>query len=440
MSKHHKLSLISAIFININIMLGSGIFINSTVLANMVGALGALCYTLVGILMLPLIISITRLLALHPSGGFYTYGAQEIHPFAGFFSAWSYATGKLASAVIITQFAVLLLQQVIPALASIDPLMLNGSIMGLFILLNMFDIQTGSSIQNAFFVLKTVPVLFGMLVGMYLFSGAHLAAEPISFEAIPSALPLVLFALAGFEAACSLSSKIENATRNGPIAIYASYAVVIGATTLFQFLIYAGLGNALAQFVDYRSLFPALLTGLLPTHAQIAHQFSNIIHLAIAASALGGSYGIIFSNSWNMYTLAQHHHLFGAKRMIQLNRYHIPWLCVVAEAIIYYLYLFVSQGSQIPLQQIGAIGPTIAYSISALSLLFYYWKKSESIILPTIALGSCTLLFTAGIYSLILDGISSLALFGTLSLIGSAMFWLTYSSSNLNGDKSYNAK
>lgn len=436
MSKHHKLSLASAIFININIMLGSGIFINSTVLANKVGALGAFCYTLVGLLMLPLIISITRLLALHPAGGFYTYGAKEIHPYAGFLSAWSYATGKLASAVIITQFAVILLQQVIPFLAALNPLFLNGSIMALFILLNMFDIQTGSSIQNVFFALKTVPILFGMSVGLYLFSGAHLAAQPISFAGIPIALPLVLFALAGFEAACSLSSRIENAEKNGPIAIYSSYAAVIAATTIFQFLIYAGLGSALAHFIDYRSLFPALMQSLIPLHSSMANHLSNIIHLAIAASALGGSYGIIFSNSWNLYTLAQHNHLFGASHLVKFNRHHIPWLCVILEAAIYYLYLLVSQGSQIPLQQIGAIGPTIAYSISALSLLFFYRKKSESIVLPLIALGSCAILLSAGIYSLIINGIASLALFGTLSILGSLMFVITSrSSTNFNGNQ-----
>ena len=43
-------------------------------------------YILVGILMLPLILSIAQLLRLHPAGGFYTFAQKEINPFMGFLS------------------------------------------------------------------------------------------------------------------------------------------------------------------------------------------------------------------------------------------------------------------------------------------------------------------------------------------------------------------
>ena len=85
-----KLSLLSAIFINVNIMLGAGIFINTSTLAQKTGLLGAGMYLLVGLLMLPLILSIAHLLRLHPAGGFYIFAKKEISPFMGFFSGWSY--------------------------------------------------------------------------------------------------------------------------------------------------------------------------------------------------------------------------------------------------------------------------------------------------------------------------------------------------------------
>ncbi len=441
MAHPQKLSLISAIFININIMLGSGIFINSTILAQKAGIFGAFCYVFVGLLMLPLIISITKLLSIHPSGGFYTFGSKEIHPFAGFFSAWSYSTGKLASAVIITQLAVLLIQGVIPFFGAYNPLLLNGIIMSFFIVLNMLDIKTSSTIQACFFGLKTIPILFGILVGLYLFSGANIPAQHVTLTDISFALPLVLFAIAGFEAACSLSSQIENAQKNAPRAVFISFFVVIAATTLFQLMIYGALGTALAAMPDYRSLFPALVSDLLPVGSILQSHLTNLLHLAIAASALGGSYGIIFSNNWNLYTLAQHGHLFGSKKFIQFNRYHIPWLCVLLEGAIYLLFLLISHGSQIPLQQMGALGQTIAYTLSAFSLYFAVNKhpnlSHNSKWIALLAMGSCLLLLGSVIYGLIKYGFYSLITFAVLLTIGTFMFWLTRNqSTNLNGNQS----
>ncbi len=433
----HSLSLFSAILININIMLGSGIFINSTVLAKQTGVLGGFCYLLVGILMLPLIISISKLVAIHPVGGFYTFGSKEIHPFAGFVSTWSYATGKLASAVIITQIAVLLLQQTIPLLTAIHPLMLNAIIMGTFLALNMLDIKTNKTIQSYFLGLKLIPILFGIFISLYLFSPSNVQPHYDNFLNIPISLPLIVFAIAGFEAACSLSSKIKDAPKNAPRAILISYGIVILTTTVFQFMIYGALGDTLAALPDYRMLFPTLVNHLLPSAQALQINLVNMFHLAIAASALGGSYGIIFSNNWNIYTLAQNNHLFASKRFLSFNRHAIPWLCVLAEGAIYFLFLLVSRGHQIPLQQIGALGPTIAYTISSFALWRAVSKRPSIAIahwIPKLASINCLGLIATAVYSFFVNGMSSLIMFGSLFAFGCAMFFITgkQKSSNLN--------
>lgn len=440
MSPHsQKLSLFSAILININIMLGSGIFINSTVLAKQAGVLGAFSYLIVGILMLPLIISMSTLVGLHPSGGFYTFGSKEIHPFIGFISAWSYIIGKLGSAVIVTQISVLLLQQTIPLITPLNPLLLNGSIMGVFLALNMLDIRTNKTIQSYFLGLKLIPILFGIFISLYLFSPSNVVPQYDTLANIPVTLPLVVFAIAGFEAACSLSRKIHDAPRNAPRAIFISYGIVIATLTLFQLMSYGALGGVMQALPDYRYLFPALIQKAVPSAQLLQVNFVRIMHLAIAASALGGSYGVIFSNSWNVYTLAQHNHLFGSQAFTRYNRYAIPWLCVILEGAIYFLYLFVSRGSQIPLQQIGALGSVIAYTLSALALWFAVYKRTDITIakwIPKLAFGNCLILIAATLYSFLTKGINSLLVFGSLFLIGCLMFWLTSgSSTHLNREQ-----
>ena len=409
-------------------MLGSGIFINSTVLAKQAGIFGALSYLIVGVLMLPLIISMSTLVGLHPSGGFYTFGKEEISPFVGFVSTWSYIIGKLASATIVTQISVLLLQQTIPWLSRFNSLHLNGGIMAIFIALNMLDIRTNKTIQSYFLGLKLIPILFGIFVSLYLFSPGNVAPQYDVLANIPVTLPLVVFAIAGFEAACSLSRKIHDASTNAPRVILISYGIVIATLTLFQFMIYGALGSLLTELPDYRFLFPALVQHIIPTTEALQVNMVRILHLAIASSALGGSYGVIFSNTWNVYTLAQHKHFFGSKAFTQYNRYAIPWLCVLLEGAIYLLYLVVSRGSQLPLQQIGALGGTITYTLSALSLWVAVNKRNDITIarwIPKLAFGNCLILMAATLYSFLTKGMSSLIVFGSLFALGCLMFWLT---------------
>ena len=95
-----KLSLPAAIIINMNIMLGVGLFVNTISLAKMAGIMSPFIYLFVACLMLPLVLTIAKLLKLHPGGSFYAFGAQEISPLFGFLASWSYFISKMASATL----------------------------------------------------------------------------------------------------------------------------------------------------------------------------------------------------------------------------------------------------------------------------------------------------------------------------------------------------
>ncbi|HVX00234.1 MAG TPA: hypothetical protein VHA52_07355, partial [Candidatus Babeliaceae bacterium] len=110
-----KLSLCAAILINLNIMLGSGIFVNTVLLAQTAHSLGAFAYLLVGIALLPLIFTISYLVKLYPTGTFYDFAAS-VNPLIGFISSWSYFTAKLASCALGIHVCVSLLQTIFPLL------------------------------------------------------------------------------------------------------------------------------------------------------------------------------------------------------------------------------------------------------------------------------------------------------------------------------------
>jgi len=423
MKEAYKLSLPTVILINLNIMLGVGLFINTTELAKRAGILGALSYVTIGILLLPLIFSFVQLLRRYPGGGFYAFGTQSIHPFAGFISTWSYFVGKLASATLVIHTFVLLIQAAIPFFNAYNPLMLDCITLSIISLLNLFNIKTGSAIQAWTMAFKMIPITLLILVGLFFIQGTNFIITKPILPSIAGTLPLVLYATLGFEAACSLSSKIKDAHKNAPLAILISYGLIIIIYCLYQLIFYGVLGTALAQQPDYRTAFPTFLDYILPGATQLSSVLIIIIHLAIAASALGAAYGIFYSNMWNLYILAEHNHIFAANRFTFLNKQQIPFLCVIAEAIICLIYLGATYGNQLPLQKIGAFGVTITYMMSVLSLLVVRYRNRESFWLPLCGLINCIVLLIACINSFFETGIADLGVFAFLFCFGIIMFW-----------------
>ena len=416
----HKLSLKTAILINLNIMMGGGIFINTVELSKRTGLLSACMYPLVGILILPLIIAIAQLLKLHPSGGFYTFAQKEISPFIGFMSTWSYFIAKLASASLMIHISMSLITQIFPGLLTVAPLIVYDlCILTLFVCLNLANMKTGSRIQMGFLGFKLVPLFFVIGAGVITFAPSTLSTLPVIWHGVPSALPLVLFAAMGFEAICSLSNKIEDAERNGPKAIMYSFCIMMLLVFLFQFFFYTSLGNQLAMQANFLGAFPAFITSLFGS-TSIAYPLTSLFHLAIATSALGGCYGVLYSNCWNLYILAEHKKIFGWSLLTQLTGQSIPIACIFIEWIFCCLYLLTTGGNQIILQQVAALGTVISYTI-CVAALYAASKRTNNqshIYLTWAAFMSCFILIGACIRNFIIGGIIPLIGFIALFCVG----------------------
>lgn len=426
MTKRNLLSLRTAILININIMFGTGVFINTVPLAKFAGFLGFLSYLIVAILLLPLIIAIAALIRRYPAGSFYTYAAQDITPIAGFISAWAYFTAKLASAALLVHVFTTLIQTVFPAFQAVSPFILDVVILLFFGWLNLFNMKTGSKLMYMFIVFKFTPILFAIITGLYLWNYWSAPPDTFLWSGIPVTLPLVLYAFTGFEASCSLSRSIDCSEINGPKAVLRSYIIVVLITVIYQLLFFAAFGKLLAIQENFSGAFPALLKTVFPLSPAIQRHLIVILHSALASSALGSSYGILFSNHWNLYTLAEHKHIFFHKIFTRLNVHNIPTAGIILEILFCIGYLLLTLGNQIPLQQISVLGCTIAYTFSVVGILIARRQGRTIGIKPLViycALGSCLLLIGACVRNFILNGIVSLVAFMLILAIGVIMFY-----------------
>lgn len=421
----NKLSLSSLVLISINVMLGSGVFINTAVLAQQTGSLSPLVYGIVGILLLPLILGIIELWKFSEKGCTFYHFGLALSPFFGFISSWSYFIGKICSFTLGIHVCISLIQSIIPVLQVVPTLLFDVLVIIACTALNLLNLHAGIKIQYGFLILKLIPILFVIISGLYLFTGSYIYENIPNFSAIPTTMPLVLYAFAGFESSCSLSGSIENPEKNGPKAILFSYLLVVMLLILFQFMFYAAIGPALGLVKGgYLGVFPTLVDKLA-NNFYLKKILVDIFHIGIASSSLGSSYGIMFSNSWNLFTVAKNDHVFGKKLFVKLNLNQVPYFCVLAQAVLSFIYLFITRGSQIPLQQTGALSMSIAYTICSLSLLVMLYKKDKKIkLLAVLSLISCLILVASFTWNIWRLGISNLLVFFAIAMIlGTYMFY-----------------
>lgn len=421
MSQTPHLSLVSAIIININIMLGSGIFINTVILPQHTGALGAVAYGIGGLLFLPLILAFSQLLKDFPGGTFYDFGAA-IHPVIGFTNSWTYFVGKLATAAIGIHVFVTLMQAINPAIAGYEPLVLDTLIVCLFVALNLFNLKTGRNINYIFIILKMIPILFVLFTALFLFNPCNFTVESFKWAGLPASMTFVIFAFAGFEASCSLSKQIINPEKNGPRAILISYLITLIILMSYQIGFFGMIGAAFCSLSGYREAFPVLIQQCIPGHEGI-QWFLRVITLSgIAASSLGSSYGVIYSNFWNLHALAQQNYLIGSPLFLRKNSYGTPMACVIAAGIIILCYQWFSWGNIVPLQQISATGNLTAYTISVASFLVLCLRNKKHQILALLASLSCLILYSSIIVTGHTLGFEPLLMFFGIIGMGLVMF------------------
>lgn len=427
MSHHHKLSFWTVVLVNLNVMFGTGIFINTVTLAHLAGFFGFLSYVIVALLLIPLIICTGALLQFYPDGGFYAYASKTISPLAGFISAWAYFTAKLASAALLVHVFSTLITTLFPHLIIFNILFLDSAIICLFAWLNLLHMKTGRTIMYTFLVFKITPILFAIVSCLYLYKFWSVPPETLLWSGIPTAIPLVLFAFMGFEICCSLSSSLENARKNGPRVVFLTYAMVVSITILYQLLFFLTAGTQLMALQNYLGVFPTLFNLLIPHNYFAAKHLTSLLHIALACASLGGSYGILFSNHWNLYTLAKHNHTFFAPLLTKLNKYEIPMVCILIEAFFCIFYLITTQGTVVILQQISVLGTIIAFAMSMIGLICA--NKQHHFFRPWwlawFALGSCTFFVGACVRNFYFNGLYALYLFAFILFFGLCMFWAT---------------
>jgi APA family basic amino acid/polyamine antiporter len=240
-----KLNLFDATLLVIGSVIGSGIFLTTGIIANVLPS----AYWILFVWVLGSVISLfggltlAELGAMMPeAGGQYIYLRAAYGPLIGFIYGWTTflvtQTGGIAAlAVGFTEY----LSYFLPALSLNNTLLAcngftvsTGQItaavtIAILTAINYFGIRSGSLVQNFFTILKILAVAVLVLIGMYLlFTKAPIAGltSDISLPrgmglvtAVGVALIAVLWTFDGWYAVNSVASEIKNVEKNLPLSL-----------------------------------------------------------------------------------------------------------------------------------------------------------------------------------------------------------------------------
>ncbi len=385
----HTISVRMAVLIIINIILGTGVFINTAMLIQKTGFLGGFLYPVAGLFFLPIVLGMARLVSFYKEGTFYTFGASLSHRWAIFTSLF-YFIAKLASATLsITVFS-RFLQYSCPFFATTPLLYIAAGIIACFTALNMLNIRLGGMIQIGFVIMKMTPLLTVIAAGLYHYK-LLLAVDPVLlWDGTASGLPLLFFCFLGFESACSLTPIIKDPQKNAARVIIIAFCTVLLLAFLFQTILYCVVSSGVVDGMNYTGIFPLFLT---QTFASLSHVLIPLFSLFIGCSALGGAYGILYSNMWNLYTIGKNNIFPGSYLITTQLSSGIPFYCVIAEGAVCLVYLILTQGAQLPLQITATVGSVIVYGICMIAL----WKRERSF-LSVIAILFSAILIVLSLY------------------------------------------
>jgi amino acid transporter len=418
MSSSHRLSLAAGVLININIMVGSGIFINTVLLAQLAGVASAITYILVGLLILPLMVSFACLAHMHHGGSLYNYGAR-LHSYLGFFSAWGYTITKLASCGVAIHVCTTLLSSIIPVLVPIPILACDMVVLSLFTFLNCCHVHIGKKVQGLFVIGKMIPIGTVLIVGSWYFSYA-LVQETFatSFTGIVTGIPFVLYAFMGFEASAGFNRHLVDPKRDGWRVMAIAFVIGVAVTTLFQWLLFGSIPH-IEELASYREVFPALLSSW-HLSAGMKQMALILLHGGIAASAAGVGFGILYANAGNIGELASYKFL--PNMFVCRSTENTPVNCLILEALIVAGFLFTGHQSLPLLQQLAAFGATCTYIVSVIALLREQRASYKIKFIAIAGLISCSVLLGAALRNFWVMSMIPLWIFIIIHFVGLLLY------------------
>src|SRR6266550_2640932 len=351
-------------------MIGSGIFIVSTIIARQVGAPGWLLvvWIVTGLLTLTAALSYGELAAMMPkAGGQYVYLREAFSPLWGFLYGWTLflviQTGTIAAvAVGFARYSGVLVPWVSESTYLIAPIRFGGyafslstaqfvglAMIALLTFMNTRGLTLGKLVQNVFTTAKTgaliALILLGIVVGLKSGAGAANFSDFWSlrgnlqdvgegltavtafglFVGICVAQTNSLFSADAWNNITFTAGEVKDPRRNVPLSLAFGTILVIGLYLLANIAYLAALPFGAIQNAPSDRVASETANVIFPGAGAV------IMAVAIMISTFGCNNGLILAGARAYYAMARDGLFF--RRVGELNKQHVPAWGLIIQGI-----------------------------------------------------------------------------------------------------------
>ena len=351
-------------------MIGSGIFIVSSIIGRQVGSPGWLLvvWVVTGLLTLMAALSYGELAAMMPkAGGQYVYLREAFSPLWGFLYGWTLLlviqTGTIAAvAVGFARYTGVLIPWFSESNYIIEPIRVGGyaislstaqllglALIALLTFMNSRGLKLGKIVQNIFTTAKTgaliALILLGIIVGIKSGAGAEnfkdfwslrgglqevgpglTAATAFGlFVGICVAQTQSLFSADAWNNITFTAGEVKDPRRNVPLSLALGTFLVIGLYLLANVAYLATLSFSEIQNAPSDRVAVATANVIFPGLG------ATIMAVAIMISTFGCNNGLILAGARAYYAMAKDGLFF--RRVAELNKNHVPAWGLIIQAI-----------------------------------------------------------------------------------------------------------
>jgi APA family basic amino acid/polyamine antiporter len=315
-------------------IVGSGIFVNPSVVARLVHTplLIMLAWSIGGVIAIVGAGVFAELAARRPyDGGVYAYLRDAYHPIVAFCYGWtlllvSQSGGAAASAV---TFAIYLPKITGTALTSVQLTVVAVAVLAVFTIVNCFGVRESATMQNGFMIAKIAAIGAVIVTGLFAVHAAAGHGTPIvlppdfnPFVAIGLSLVPVMFAYSGWQTSTFMAGETRDSKRSLPLGILFGVGGVI--------VLYLGM-NAVCLYV----LGPGGLAGTMTPASDIVQAVlgpvgAKVMASIVALSTLGFIANQILTSPRVYFQMAADGTFF--KQLAWISpRTHVPVIAIAVQ-------------------------------------------------------------------------------------------------------------
>ena len=373
-----RLGLFDATMIVMGGIIGSGIFMNPSVVARQVHTpfliLGA--WTFGGLIALAGGFIYAELSARRPAvGGQYAYLREAFHPVIAFSFAWSLLlasdTGGMAAVAMTFGRYVIELTG-----APFSETTIALSALGVLTAINCFGVRAGSNVQNTLMVIKIAAIVLLVLAG-YLAAPEHgpaTVAAPETkegfelFASFGAALIPVLFAYGGWQTACFIAGEVKEPRKNMPRGLLIGVVGVI--------IIYTAVNLVCLRVLGPEGLAATKTPATEVMRAAMGEQGAKIIALGIAISALGFLSQCVLVAPRVYYAMAEDGLFFKSVARIH-PKTHVPIFAILLQGVI--AMILTLSGKYEDILNYVVANDFVFFALTAASIFVFRRRDSGSI-------------------------------------------------------------